>query len=105
MVHHLVLCKLHSEVTDEYVEWIMRETRVRLLKIHEVRAIRCGKQIELENTWGYFFSVDYESMDKMAVGHATPTYRQFVEEVINPYIIEQLTFSYEMEPGRDVRYS
>ena len=56
MVHHVVLCKLHPGVADEQVEWIMRETRIRLLKIAEVRAIKCGKRIESRNEWGFFFA-------------------------------------------------
>ncbi len=60
MVHHVVLCRLHPGIDDEQVEWVLRETRIRLLKITEVRAIRCAKQIEKENEWGFFFAVDYE---------------------------------------------
>ena len=46
MVHHVVFCQLHPGVTDEKVEWIMRQTRIRMLKLPEVLAIRCGKRIE-----------------------------------------------------------
>ena len=105
MVHHLVLCKAHPDVDDKQVEWIMRETRIRLLKIGEVRAIKCGKRIEIGNDWDFFFGADYESMDKMAVGHDDLVYKRFLSEVISPHVAEQLTLSYEMEPGKDVRYS
>lgn len=105
MVHHLVLCKFQPDVDDARVEWVMRETRVWLLKIPEVRAIKCGKQIEPGNLWGFFFGVDYESMDKMAIGHSDPSYHHFITEVVLPHVSEQLALSYEMEPGRDVRYS
>ena len=105
MVHHVVLCKLHPGVEDEQVEWIMRQTRIRLLKIAEVRAIRCGKRIETGHEWGFFFAVDFESMAKMAEGHADPVYERFLDDVIAPYVGEQLALSYEMEPGMNVRYS
>jgi hypothetical protein len=105
MVHHIVLCKFYPEVGDDRIEWVMRQTRIRLLKIPEVRVIKCGKQIEAGNLWGFFFGVDYESMNKMAEGRADPIYQHFVEEVIYPYVSEQIELSYEMEPGRDVRYS
>ena len=59
MVHHIVLCKLNEELGDAEVEWIIRESRIRLLKIAEVRAIKCGKRIESGNAWGFFFSADY----------------------------------------------
>lgn len=105
MVHHIVLCKLHPGVEDEQVEWIMRQTRIRLLKIAEVRAIQCGKRIELGSEWGLFFSADFESMEKMAEGHGDPVYEKFWTEVIAPHVGEQLSLSYEMEPGMNVRYS
>ena len=105
MVHHVVLCKLNEGVGDPQVEWIMRQSRIRLLKISEVRAIQCGKRIESGNSWGFFYSADYESMDKMALGHADPVYQKFVSEVITPHVREQLALCYEMEPGKDTRYS
>ena len=105
MVHHIILCKLHPGVEDEQVEWIMRQTRIRLLKISEVRAIGCGKRIELGSEWEFFFSADFESMEKMALGHADPVYERFLTEIIAPSVSEQKVLSYETEPGRDVRYS
>ena len=105
MVHHTVLCKLNDELGDPQVEWIIRESRIRLLKIAEVRAIKCGKRIESDNSWGFFYSADYESMDKMALGQADPVYHKFMSEVIIPHVQEQLALTYEMEPGKDTRYS
>ena len=105
MVHHVVLCRFPVGIEDERIEWVLRQTRIRLLKITEVRAIRCGKRIEEGHDWGFFFGVDYESMDKMALGHVDPNYQKFIDEVIDPYVAEQLALSYEMEPGKDVRYS
>lgn len=105
MVHHLVLCKLQPGVEDDQVEWIMRQTRMRLLKIAEVRAIKCGKRVETSHEWGFFFGADFESMSKMADGHANPVYERFLAEVVAPHVGEQMALSYEIEPGVDVRYS
>ncbi len=105
MVHHLVLCKLLPGVEDEQVEWIMRQTRIRLLKIAEVRAIQCGKRIEMSNDWGFFFAADFESMAKMSDGHATPVYERFLAEVLAPHVGEQTALSYELGSGVNVRYS
>ena len=105
MVHHVVLCKLNEGIGDTEAEWIIRQSRIRLLKIAEVRAIKCGKRIESGNAWGFFYSADYESMDKMALGHADPVYQKFLAEVITPHVREQLALSYEVEPGKDTRYS
>ena len=105
MVHHIVLCKLRPEINDERVEWVMRQTRIRLLKIAEVRAIKCGKRIEFANQWRFFFAVDCESMEKLALSHQDAVYEAFVREVIEPNVSGQLALSYEMEPDTDVRYS
>ncbi len=105
MVHHIVLCKLQPGVEDDQVEWIMRQTRIRLLKIGEVRSIWCGKRIESGNDWGFFFAADFESMAKMADGHADPVYERFLTEVIAPHVGAQMALSYEVEPGMNVRYS
>lgn len=83
----------------------MRETRIRLLKIPEVRSMGCGKAIDPTKPWRFYFSADYESMEKMALAQEDPTFLSFVDEVIAPYLQEQLSLSYEMEPGKDVRYS
>jgi hypothetical protein len=105
MVHHIVLCSFLPEVNDERVEWVMRQTRIRLLKIAEIRAIKCGKRIEPANQWGFFFAADYESMEKLAIGQHDPVYQAFVKEVVEPNVADQLALSYEMEPDKDVRYS
>ncbi len=105
MVQHVVLCQVLPSVPDEQVEWIILQTRIRLLKIAEVRAIRCGKRIEPTNEWRFFYSVDFESMDKMSAAHRDPVYKRFVDEVIQPHVGRQMALSYESEPGKDVRYS
>lgn len=105
MVHQIVLCKFEPGVDDERIEWMMRQTRIRLLKIPEVRAIKCGKRIDPANEWLFFFAVDCESMEKLALGKADPVYVGFEAEVIQPYVEHQLALCYEMEPDMDVRYS
>ena len=105
MVHHVVLCQLRPGVPEEQVEWIMRQTRIRLLKIAEVRAIRCGRRIEDSNAWGFFFTAEFESMEKMSAGHQDPVYKGFVKEVITPHVSRQMALNYESEPGKDIRYS
>ncbi len=83
----------------------MRETRIRLLKIPEIRAMGCGKALDPESPWRFYFSADYESKEKMTLGQEDPTFLGFIDEVIAPFISEQLALTYEMEPGKDVRYS
>ena len=105
MIHHLVLFRLKPEATEETIEWMMRQTRIRLLKIPEVLAVRCGKRIDEKSKWPFFLSVEIESRDKLAAYLRSPRHEKFVEEVITPHTADRLALDYEMEPGKDVRYS
>jgi len=80
-------------------------TRMQLLKIPEVLNIKCGKKIDQDCEWPFFIAVDFESMDKLAVYRSDPVHLKFVEEIIKPNISERLDLDYEMEPGKDVKYS
>lgn len=105
MVHHVVLFKLKPEVTNEKVETMMMSTRMMLLKIPEVLSVKCGKKIDPASEWAFFIAVDCESMDKLGMYLEHPIHMKFVEEIIKPNITERLALDYEMEPGKDVKYS
>ncbi len=55
--------------------------------------------------WAFFVSVDVESLGKLAMFQDDPIYVKFVEEVVKPNTSEQLMLNYEMEPGKDTKYS
>ncbi len=105
MIHHLVLFKLKPEVDDEKIEWMMRQTRILLLKIPEVRNVKCGKTVKTGSAWPFFVSIDVESLEKLAQYDGDPNHVKFVETVIRPNAVERLAIDYEMDPGRDVTYS
>jgi len=105
MVYHLVLFKLKPEVTPEKLEEMMMMTRSQLLKIPAVRSIKCGKKIIAEMEWPFFLAAEFDSMDKLESYRTDPIHVKFVEEVIKPNTCERLALDYEMEPGKDVRYS
>jgi len=105
MVQHIVLFKLKPETTEEKVEKMMRDTRIQLLKIPEVLSVKCGKRIDPASEWPFFIAVEFESMDKLAVYIDDPIHLKYVQDVIKPSITERLALDYEMEPGKDVRYS
>src|SRR5215468_6513475 len=105
MVHHVVLYKLRPEVTPARVEAMMMNTRMQLLKIPEALSIKCGKRIDPELDWPFFIAIDFESMDKYAIFREDPIYVKFVEEVIKPNTSESLDLDFEMDPGKDVRFS
>ena len=105
MVHHVVLYKLKPEVTPARVEDMMMNARMQLLKIQEVLSIKCGKRIEPEMDWPFFIAIDFESMDKYAIFREDPIYVKFMEEVIKPNTEDSLVLDFEMDPGKDVRFS
>ncbi len=104
MVHHIGLYKLKPDVTPARLEEIMRSTRMHLLKIPEVLSIKCGKRIH-EEEWPFFIAIDFESMDRYEIYKEDPIHVKFVEEIVKPNTAESLTLFFEMDPGRDVRFS
>ena len=105
MVHHVVLYKLKPEVTPARVEAMMMNARMQLLKIPEVLSIKCGKRIDPELPWPFFIAIDFESMDKYAIFREDPIFVKFMEEVIKPNTEDSLDLDFEMDPGKDVRFS
>jgi len=80
-------------------------TRMQLLKIPQVLNIKCGKKIDPECEWPFFIAVDFESLDKLALYREDPVHVKYVEETLKPNISKRLDLDYEMEPGKDVKYS
>lgn len=105
MVHHLVLFKTVPEADDDRLEWMMRQTRIQLLKIPEVLSVKCGKQIDPQSEWTFFLSVDVESMAKLAIYREDSIHVKFLEEVIRPYTSARLAIDFEMDPAKDITYS
>lgn len=81
------------------------QTRIQLLKIPVVLNLKCGKRISDNNQWPFFLAMDFESMEKLYMYQEDPIHVKFVEELIKPNVAEALVLDYEMEPGKDVRYS
>ena len=101
-------CALHyrgKEVTPARVEEMMMNARMQLLKIQEVLSIKCGKRIDPELPWPFFIAIDFESMDKYAIFREDPIHMKFMEEVIKPNTTDSLSLDFEMDPGKDVRFS
>jgi hypothetical protein len=105
MIHHIVLYKLRPEVTPARVEEMMMNTRMQLLKIPEVLSIKCGKRVNSELPWPFFIAIDFESMDKFAIFREDPIFVKFMEEIIKPNTSDSLSLDFEMDPGKDVRFS
>jgi Stress responsive A/B Barrel Domain len=105
MIHHIVLYKLRPEVTPARVEAMMMNARMQLLKIPEVLSIKCGKRVDSELPWPFFIAIDFESMDKYTIFSEDPIFVKFTEEIIKPNTADSLVLDFEMDPGKDVRFS
>lgn len=105
MIHHIELFKLRPEVTPAKLEEMMMNTRMILLKIPEVLSVKCGKKVDPKNDWPFFIALDFESLDKFAVFMGDAIHLKFMEDVVKPNTTENVVLAYEMEPGKDVRYS
>jgi len=84
----------------------MVQTRIRLLKIQEISNLRVGKRIDpQQNNYTYFFSFDVESKDKLELTKDSAIFTQYQKQLMDPYVAKISELDYEMEPGKDIRYS
>ncbi len=105
MVHHVALYKLRPDLPPGAVDDMIRRTKSLLLKIPEVLSVRSGKQIEEDSEWPFFVALDFDSRAKQAMFHDDPVYLKFLLEVIEPHTTGAMLMDYEMEPGKNVKYS
>src|SRR5260370_255808 len=105
MIHHIVLYKMKPQVTPPPVAEMIIKTRMQLLKIPEGMKIKCEKPGDPEVQWPFFIAIDFESMDKFAIFREDPIFVKFMEEIIKPNTADSLSLDFEMDPGKDVRFS
>lgn len=101
MIEHVVLFKLRGEVGDATVDWMLRETRIRLNKIPAVRGLRCGFRTDPSSEWPFFLLVELESPDKLDAYLRDPVHERYVAEVIRPHTAARLALDYRTETGTD----
>jgi len=105
MVHHITLCKLQPDVAPAELDKLMRTTRMSLLKIPEILSVRCGKNIDPESEWPFFVALDFESLEKLAMTEDDAIYMKFIADILRPHTSDRLVMNYEMEPGKNLKYS
>ncbi len=101
MIQHVVLFKLRPELDAGKIEWMLRETRMQLLKIPVVRGLRCGYRIDSSMEWPFFLMVELDSEEKLPAYMNDPVHLRFVSEVIKPNITERLALDFQSDPGGD----
>lgn len=105
MVHQVALYKLQPDLPEGTLDEMIRRTRSLLLRIPEVLAVRCGKRIEPETEWAFFVALDFDSRARLEMYRDDPLYLKFLLEVVEPYTSDSILADYEMEPGKNVKYS
>lgn len=108
MIHHLKLIQLKGGLPAARVEEIMVESRIRLLKIQDVLSLACGKKISLnghDNFHDLFLALEFENSLKRTAAFDHPLYHQFETQVLKPNAQKIEVLEFEMDPGKDVRFS
>jgi Stress responsive A/B Barrel Domain len=98
MVHRIVLYKLKPNISVAQLEVIMMQTRIQLLKVSVAANVRCGRRIDNSTEWQFFFSVDFDSKERLRIFEEDPFYIKFVEEVIKPNMGESLVLDFDGDP-------
>ncbi len=106
MIHEVILARLPEDASPDLVEKLMVETRMRLLKIPEILGLSCGKRIDpTQNPYPFFIALEFESLSKKRVAYQNPIFTIFLSQVLQPAITDSTTLTFEMDPGKDVRFS
>ena len=107
MIHHLKLIHLKPGLPKEKVEEVMVESRIRILKIQDVLSLACGKKIpgKEETPHDLFLALEFENSLKRTAAFDHPLYQQFEAQVLKPNAQKIEILEFEMDPGKDVRFS
>ena len=107
MIHHLKLIHLKPGLPKEKVEEVMVESRIRILKIQDVLSLACGKKIQgkEETPHDLFLALEFENSLKRTAAFDHPLYQQFEAQVLKPNAQKIEVLEFEMDPGKDVRFS
>lgn len=105
MVLEVLLYKLRPEVQPDGVDDLMRRARSQLLRIPQVLSVRSGKEIVPFSGWPFVVALEFDTRAKQAIAHDDPVWLKFTHDTMGPHVLEQVSLHYELEPGRDVKYS
>jgi hypothetical protein len=106
MVHHISLLETRPNITAEMLEQLMVEMRIRLLKVPDVNNLKVGKRIDgSDHSFQLFYAFDVENMDKLKLFKQSAIFAQFSRQILDPYVVRSWQMDYEMEPGKDTKYS
>ena len=105
MVHHVALYKVRADLSEVTLEEMIRKSRSLLLKIPEALSVRSGRSIDHASEWPFFVAIDFETRAKQAIFRDDPIYLKYLEDVVKPYTTEIKLLDYELDPGKNTKYS
>jgi hypothetical protein len=105
MIHHVTLFQTLPHVDEEKLGQMMISARVSLIKIPEVAVVRTGKNVDLKSPWKFFVAIEVDNLERMKQVKADPIYIKYLADVLGPNVTEQFVASYELEPGRSIKFS
>ena len=105
MIHHVTLFQTPAHVDEDKLGQMMISARVSLIKIPEVAGVRTGKNVEAKSPWKFFVAIEVDSLERLKQVQQDPIYLKYLADVISPNVTEQFVASYELEPGRSIKFS
>ena len=105
MINHIVFFKLRSSVDESRLEEMVRSTRSILLKIPEVLTVHSGRNVNADSEWAFFYSIEVETLDKLAMVEDDALFLRFQRDVVTPNTDGAEAFDFETDPSKDLRYS
>ena len=105
MIHHVTLFQTPAHVDEEKLGQLMISARVSLIKIPEVAGVRTGKNVEAKSPWKFFVAIEVDSLERLKQVQQDPIYIKYLADVISPNVTEHFVASYELEPGRSIKFS
>jgi hypothetical protein len=105
MIHHVALFHVLPHVDDARLGQMTIAARVSLVKIPEVTGVRCGKNVDKNSSWGFFFAIEVDNLDRLKLVQQDSIYIKFLADIISPNVAEQFIANFEMEPGKNVTLS
>jgi hypothetical protein len=105
MVHYLSLHTLKTGTQDADLDQLILAVRIVLAKLADVQGFRCGKNTDSQSLYGFFFALDCESRERLALIQEDPIYVKMLQDDVNRVSFQSLNLVYEGEIGRNVKYS
>jgi hypothetical protein len=105
MIHHVTLFQTLPKVDEEKLGQMMISARVSLIKIPEVAVVRTGKNVDPKSPWQFFVAIEVDSLERLKQVKSDSIYIKYLADVISPNVTEQFVASYELEPGREIKFS